>query len=113
MVLLRLIRIPIMSSSDQERIILTDLDSGQTLEIPPKSVTFHETEYKYVSSAQRTTDLYEQYINSGILSSDDLSTIFERPRDNEVKKRYTGHRKIYNVNDIGIHILEKISKRGK
>ena len=44
--------------------------------------------------------------------SSDFRSIYERPNEKTIKKRYVGHKKIDDISDIGIHTLEKMSKRG-
>jgi hypothetical protein len=74
-----LMRIQIMSKNkddDLENIVLTDLDTGVTLNIPSSKVVTHDS-YKVI------------------------------------RKRYTGHKKVQDISEVGIHTLEKMSKRGK
>ena len=104
------------NNNNDTLITLTDPDTGVTLSIPDSNVTNHDydgyDEYITFSSDDTTTVTLEHKINSGILRSGDLTTIYERPSNNTIRKRYTGHKKIHDISDIGIHTLEKISKRG-
>lgn len=102
-----------MSNNEVDKITLIDPDSGQTLDIPAVSCNWNADDYKYDYTMQTQPGIQNNIIESGIISSENFSTIFERPRDNELRKRYTGHKKVYDVNNIGIHILEKLSKRGE
>ena len=118
--LLRLMRTQTMSKNDnnnnefEKTITLTDFDTGVTLSIPDSNVTDHEyDDYITINSTDPTTIKYDDLIASGFVDSVDISTIYERPNDKQLRKRYTGHKKFYDVGDIGIHTLEKISKRDK
>jgi len=110
MVLLRLTQIQIMSKNKNERvtITLTDPDTGVTLKVPESKVTNWDG---YDVSVKN--DSYKWIVDSGIIDSSDLTSIYERPSDKTIRQRYTGHRKIDNISNIGIHTLEKMSKRGK
>jgi hypothetical protein len=51
-------------------------------------------------------------VDTGMVNSSDFRSIYERPNEKTIKKRYVGHKKIDDISDIGIHTLEKMSKRG-
>lgn len=125
MVLLRLMRIPIMSKNDNEEfeptITLTDPDTGWTVSLPddmsttPIDIT-SDSSYSsdYTITLDTTTPSsvdYSAYIDNGILSEFDLSSIYEKPNEKTIRKRYTGHKKLNDIGDVGVHILEKMSKR--
>jgi len=130
-----LMRIQIMSKNkddDLENIVLTDLDTGVTLNIPSSKVVTHDS-YSHMSDFDMsdnssitidTSSLTSDYIynhsdyistltNTGVFSEDDFSAIYERPSDKVIRKRYTGHKKVQDISEVGIHTLEKMSKRGK
>ena len=123
MVLLRLMRIQIMSKNNKNNdveptITLTDPDTGATLSIPESNVTTHNvdqwSEHDYtITLDNNMSDTVTYGIDSGIFHDTDFNTIFERPSDKHIRKRYTSHKKIDDVSDIGIHTLEKMSKRGE
>lgn len=117
MVLLRLMRIQIMSKNKNNEfeptITLTDPDTGATLSIPESNVTTHNDDYITITSDDTTTITLENYVSNDFIDYSDISTIYERPTDRTIRKRYTGHKKFHDIGDIGIHTLEKISKRGK
>lgn len=124
MVLLRLTQIRIMSKNNKNndltsRITLTDPDTGVTLSVPESNVTNHEydeswneTDYT-ITLDSNMSDTVTYGVGSGIFSDTDFNTIFERPSEKHIRKRYTSHKKVDNVSDIGIHTLEKMSKRGE
>ena len=113
MVLLRLTQIQIMSKNSKTTITLTDPDTGVTLSVPENNVT-HWDESEYTITLDSNMDDTITYgIGSGIFHETDFNTIFERPTDRHIRKRYTSHKKVDDISDIGIHILEQMSKRGK
>tara|TARA_Y100000389_G_scaffold175540_1_gene186399 strand:+ start:37 stop:411 length:375 start_codon:yes stop_codon:yes gene_type:complete len=119
-----LMRIPIMSKNkdeDLEDIVLTDLDTGVTLNIPSSKVVTHDS-YSHmnndisgitIDTSSLTSDYISTLTNTGVFSEDEFSAIYERPSDKVIRKRYTGHKKVQDISEVGIHTLEKMSKRGK
>jgi hypothetical protein len=128
-----LMRIQIMSKNkddDLENIVLTDLDTGVTLNIPSSKVVTHDS-YSHMSdfdmsdfdmsdnssitidTSSLTSDYISTLTNTGVFSEDEFSAIYERPSDKVIRKRYTGHKKVQDISEVGIHTLEKMSKRGK
>jgi len=119
--LLHLVRILTMSKNNEEseKITLTDPDTGATLEIPTVNVTEWDDSHKYYGTNPNDytitvdTGSYSDLVNVGILDDIDFTSIFERPNNETIRKRYTAHKKIDNIQDVGLHVLEKMSKRGK
>jgi len=119
-----LMRIQIMSKNkdeDLEDIVLTDLDTGVTLNIPSSNVVTHDS-YSHmnndisgitIDTSSLTSDYISTLTNTGVFSEDEFSAIYERPSDKVIRKRYTGHKKVQDISEVGIHTLEKMSKRGK
>ena len=119
-----LMRIQIMSKNkdeDLEDIVLTDLDTGVTLNIPSSKVVTHDS-YSHmnndisgitIDTSSLTSDYISTLTNTGVFSEDEFSAIYERPSDKVIRKRYTGHKKVQDISEVGIHTLEKMSKRGK
>ena len=128
-----LMRIQIMSKNkddDLENIVLTDLDTAVTLNIPSSKVVTHDS-YSHMSdfdmsdfdmsdnssitidTSSLTSDYISTLTNTGVFSEDEFSAIYERPSDKVIRKRYTGHKKVQDISEVGIHTLEKMSKRGK
>ena len=104
----------------ESTITLTDPDTGWTVSLPDDmsttTVDINDTSYAsdYTITLDTTTPSsvdYSTYIDNGILSDFDLSSIYEKPNDQTIRKRYTGHKKINDISDIGIHTLEQMSKR--
>ena len=106
---------------DLEDIVLTDLDTGVTLNIPPlingvidESYPIISNEISGIDTSSRTqNDYISTLTNTGMFSEDEFSAIYERPSDKVIRKRYTGHKKVQDISEVGIHTLEKMSKRGK
>ena len=119
-----LMRIQIMSKNkdeDLQDIVLTDLDTGVTLNIPSSKVVTHDS-YSHmnndisgitIDTSSLTSDYISTLTNTGVFSEDEFSAIYERPSDKVIRKRYTGHKKVQDISEVGIHTLEKMSKRGK
>jgi hypothetical protein len=106
---------------DLEDIVLTDLDTGVTLNIPSSNVVTHDS-YSHmnndisgitIDTSSLTSDYISTLTNTGVFSEDEFSAIYERPSDKVIRKRYTGHKKVQDISEVGIHTLEKMSKRGK
>jgi len=115
---------------DLENIVLTDLDTAVTLNIPSSKVVTHDS-YSHMSdfdmsdfdmsdnssitidTSSLTSDYISTLTNTGVFSEDEFSAIYERPSDKVIRKRYTGHKKVQDISEVGIHTLEKMSKRGK
>ena len=106
---------------DLEDIVLTDLDTGVTLNIPSSKVVTHDS-YSHmnndisgitIDTGSLTSDYISTLTNTGVFSEDEFSAIYERPSDKVIRKRYTGHKKVQDISEVGIHTLEKMSKRGK
>ena len=106
---------------DLEDIVLTDLDTGVTLNIPSSKVVTHDN-YSHmnndisgitIDTSSLTSDYISTLTNTGVFSEDEFSAIYERPSDKVIRKRYTGHKKVQDISEVGIHTLEKMSKRGK
>lgn len=96
-----------------QTITLTDPDTGVTLHVPSENVRTWDDDYTItIDTSTDTSDYITTAINSGIFSEHDFRSIYERPSDKHIRKRYVGHKKIDDVSDIGIHTLEKMSKRG-
>jgi hypothetical protein len=110
MVLLRLTQIQIMSKNNEKKqtITLTDPDTGVTLSIPEYNVTTHDDDYITIT----TDSMFSDVIDTGLVNSSEFRSIYERPNEKTIRQRYVGHKKIDNISDIGIHTLEKMSKRG-
>ena len=110
MVLLRLTQIRIMSKNNKktQTITLTDPDTGVTLNIPEYDVTTHDDDYITITTENRFSDV----VDTGMINPSDFRSIYERPNEKTIRKRYVGHKKIDDISDIGIHTLEKMSKRG-
>jgi len=110
MVLLRLTQIRIMSKNNKkiQTITLTDPDTGVTLTVPEYDITTHDDDYITITTENRFSDV----VDTGMVNSSDFRSIYERPNEKTIKKRYVGHKKIDDISDIGIHTLEKMSKRG-
>ena len=116
MVLLRLMRIQIMSKNKEneynQTITLTDPDTGATLSIPEGNVNNWDDDYITITSDDAKTITLSDYVDNEFIRYSDLTTIYERPNEKTIRKKYTGHKKIDDISDIGIHTLEKMSKRG-
>lgn len=91
-----------------QTITLTDPDTGVTLSIPEYDVTTHNDDYIEIKTENRFSDV----VDTGVLKSSDFRSIYERPNEKTIRKRYVGHKKIDDISNIGIHTLEKMSKRG-
>ena len=94
-------------------------------EIPSSKVVTHDS-YSHMSdfdmsdnssitidTSSLTSDYISTLTNTGVFSEDEFSAIYERPSDKVIRKRYTGHKKVQDISEVGIHTLEKMSKRGK
>lgn len=107
-------------NTESDNIVLTDLDTGVTLNIPSSKVvttdnySHMDDSYDITIDTSTTTSntISTMVTTSGIFTDDDFIAIYESPNDIIIRKRYIGHKKIQDISDIGMHTLEKMSKRG-
>ena len=102
------------NSENKHTITLTDPDTGVTLSIPENNVTTHEyDDYITITSEDDYSITLDNLVSNDYIDYSDIRSIYERPSDNVIRKRYIGHKRIDDLSDIGIHTLEQMSKRGK
>ena len=107
-----------MSKNNNEydqTITLTDPDTGVTLSIPDNMVTEYDdsSEYITITGTDNTTITIDNLVSNDFIDYNEIRSIYERPNNNTIRKRYVGHKKFDDLSDIGVHTLEQMSKRGK
>ena len=104
------------NNDNHSTITLTDPDTGAILSIPDNMVTDHEydssNDYITITSDDNTTISLDNLISNDYINYNDIRSIYERPNNTTIRKRYVGHKHFDDLGDIGVHTLEQMSKRG-